>query len=244
MSYSTRVYTVYISLASVSFALVFFSGASLLHSCPDSCFCGPGVRPPRSLLLVLLWLLPSMFSCSLRNSVESQFPSRQGPPFGLSCLIGLFLGVRVLTAFGLGCSSYSGSGRWVPSSSPSAPGWMGFLSFASLPCSSSLHLSPWGFPLFPYSQIFFLLAFRWLVPLSGLSSLSFLHSLHFAFLHNELAVHVIYCPCLYFLISSWRRAPGKFPSPPSCFNFYSSRRLRPLRLASSAIPSGPLCPWR
>ena len=36
--------------------------------------------------------------------------------------LGLFLVVRVLTAFGLGCSSYSGSGRWFPSSSPFAPG--------------------------------------------------------------------------------------------------------------------------
>ena len=55
---------------------------------------------------------------------------------------------------------------------------------------------------------------------------------------------LVCCPCLYFLIYSWKRAPGKFPSPPSCFSFCSSRRLRPLRLASSTIPSGSLCPWR
>ena len=115
-------FSISLSLASVSFALVFFSGTSLLHSCPCPCFsvllCG--------LLGHCSW--SSFGFCRqcflvplLRNLVESQYPSRRGPPFGPSYLIGLFLVVRVLPAFGLGCSSYSSSGRWFPSS-PSAPG--------------------------------------------------------------------------------------------------------------------------
>ena len=49
---------------------------------------------------------------------------------------------------------------------------------------------PGAFPLFPYSLVFLLLPVLWLVPLSGLSSLSFLRSVHFFFLHYALAVHV------------------------------------------------------
>ena len=49
---------------------------------------------------------------------------------------------------------------------------------------------PGAFPLFLCSLVFFLLLVLWLVPLSGLSSLSFLCSVHFFFLHYALAVHV------------------------------------------------------
>ena len=103
--------------------------------------------------------------------------------------MGLFLEVWVLTFFGLGCSSYSRSGRWFPSSSPSVPGWVGFLSFTSLPCGSSLHLSPWGVPL---SRIgwFSFLAFQGSAPLSGVSALSFLHSLLLYFLYYSFPVYM------------------------------------------------------
>ena len=85
--------SMYISLAFVSFALVFFSSTSLLHSCTCPCF------------LVLACGLLGHYSWSsfglcrqcflvplLRHSVESQCPSRRSPPFGPSCLIGVVLG--------------------------------------------------------------------------------------------------------------------------------------------------------
>ena len=82
-----------ISLASGSFALVFFSSTSLQHSCSCPCFsvlaCG--------LLGHYSW--SSFGFCRqcflvpfLRHSFEYQYPSRRGPPFGPSCLSGVVLG--------------------------------------------------------------------------------------------------------------------------------------------------------
>ena len=133
-----------VSLASVSFALVFFSGTSLLHSCTCPCFSvlACGLLGPYSWssfgFCRQCFLVPL-----LRNSVESQYPLRRGPPFGPSCLIALFLVVRVLTAFGLCCSSVYGSGRWFPSSSPSAS----FVSHRSLAVPLFLYL-PGAFPFY------------------------------------------------------------------------------------------------
>ena len=51
--------------------------------------------------------------------------------------------------------------------------------------------------------------------------------------------------CCTFFPYCWRRDSGKFPRLlPQVFSFDSSVPLRPLRLASSSIPSGPLCQWR
>ena len=134
-----------ISLASGSFALRFFSSPSLLHSCPCPCFSvlacdllGPPLASAVSVFLFPSFVTQSNLSI-LRDGVL---------PLGRVVSLGLFLLVRVLTAFGLVCSSYYGSGRWFPSS-PFAPGSAGLLRFASLPCSSSLHLYPWGVPTFP-----------------------------------------------------------------------------------------------
>ena len=84
-----------LSLASVSFDLVFYSGASLLHSCPCPCLWVPSVRPPRPLLLVLLRLQPCVVLVHLlRNSVELQFLRDRvltlGQVFSYGCFLGLF----------------------------------------------------------------------------------------------------------------------------------------------------------
>ena len=50
--------------------------------------------------------------------------------------------------------------------------------------------------------------------------------------------------CCTFFPYCWRRVSGKFSRLlPQLFSFDSSVPLRPLRLASSSIPSGLLCPW-
>ena len=139
-----------ISLASGSFALVFFSSTSLQHSCTCPYFSVLAC----SLLGRYSW--SSFGFCRqcflvplLRHSVESQYPSRRGPPFGPSCLIGVVLG----------CSGPNRLWSWLFlllrfwSLVPvffSFCSWLGgLLRFASLPCGSSLHLYPWGVPPFP-----------------------------------------------------------------------------------------------
>ena len=140
-----------LSLASVSFDLVVYSGASLLCLCPCPCLWVPSVRPPRSLLLVLLRLQPCVVLVHLRNSVESQFLRDGVLPLGRVLSYGCFLAL-----VDLGRSSYSRSGRGFSSSSPSAHGWAVFpqLRFAPLRfLSSSLFL---GLSAFPYGLTFFL----------------------------------------------------------------------------------------
>ena len=84
------------------------------------------MRPPRSLLLVLLRLLPWWFLFT-SFVTRSQFLRDGVLPLGQVVSFGCFLEVvLVLGIFGLGRSSYSGSGRWFSLSSPSALGWAGF----------------------------------------------------------------------------------------------------------------------
>ena len=87
-----------------------------------------------------------------------------------------------------------------------------------------LLLSSWGFSQFTFSAVTF---FSCSIPVR---------------LQLCYTVTLICCP---FFPYRWRRGSGTFPRLlPQFFSFDSSVPLRPLRLASSSIPSGPLWPWR
>ena len=88
-------------------------------------------------------------------------------------------------------------------------------------------------------------SFLWLSPLQGFPS-SFLLQLSFSLVLFPYSccspVNFIYFTVLSFILLG--RDSGKFSRLlPQVSSFGSSAPLRPLRLASSSIPYGPLCPW-
>ena len=231
-----------VSLASVSFGLLFCSGTLHFLSCPGRLSLWvTGVLPPWSLLLVLLMLWPCVVLVHLlRNSVVSRFLRDGVLPLGrvtsggcffcvCSCLGRLCPLVVHTLPIMVDCSSSSSALGWaffprlrirsfgVPfrislHGGFRLPVWAGFFSF--LLCC---HLFP--FRICPHSPFYCLC--RFILRLRCSSSL-----ISFVFLD---------CPLCFtaggeLLVSS--------PLLPSCFSFSSSSRIRPLRLASSTIPFG------
>ena len=118
--------------------------------------------------------------------------------------------------------------------------------FTPLGSSPSLSI-PWGFV--PSStRLPFLLFF--LVVLSQLSE--YFCGLFYSCGCCCVVMFLCRCCCLLnlfsFIVISFITVGGKplasSPRLPSFFGFSSSGHIRPMRLASSPIPSGPLCPWR
>ena len=127
--------------------------------------------------------------------------------------------------------------------------WLsGLPSYAScLPWGSSTSLSSLGVCVFPSAFVFlYLTPFCCSLLLRGFSQItSYAVAVFSCYIHVRLQLcssFTFFC-CTFFPYS-WRRETGKFPRLlPQFFSIDSSVPLRPWRLASSCVPSGPLWPW-
>ena len=115
--------------------------------------------------------------------------------------------------------------------------------FGGFPCSFFTSLSCRLAFLTPLI-LFLFLFLRLSLSSWGFSQLILFPLFFLVFSFHPVAVHLSAFNLIdYVFFLLLRRDSGKFSRlPPQVFSFSSSSPLRPLRLASSSIPTGPLCP--
>ena len=187
-------------------------------------------------VLAFFWFPSFVTRSNLSSFVTGSSIRAESPLSVVSCLLSHgFASCPFLLVSFLFCSVFSHSFSWLcgfPSASSGLP-W-GFLYLSSLPVGVPVCTCFVSLPRFCCSLLL------------GVFPAPFFSSCHFLMLSSNTVAVSLYISfnLLCFLSFCWGRDSGKFSRLlPQVFSFGSSVPLRPLRLALSSIPYGPLCPW-